>query len=186
MPRRRSPDGAPTAAQRRGGTTLTPTSGNPPSGGEEGTEPGLRNLPGQLRKRYTRQLQPPWHYHRKPCVLRPPAESAEPSTAALERCSGCTDFLIERRKRLRIGDRRGAGHPRSGLFYCLLPWDVAGCESPERVCAKDHLRRRNRRSHARIHRPTRPTSVTRDQLSERFPSLSTTTTVVPSSACKDS
>src|SRR5215218_8877407 len=43
MPRRRSPDGAPAAAQRRGGTTLTPTSGNPASGGEEGPEPQARN-----------------------------------------------------------------------------------------------------------------------------------------------
>src|SRR4029453_14897958 len=41
MPRRRSPDGAPAAAQRRGGTTLTPTSGSPPSGGEEGAEAHL-------------------------------------------------------------------------------------------------------------------------------------------------
>src|SRR4030095_2449022 len=43
MPRRRSPDGAPAAAQRRGGTTLTPTSGSPPSGGEEGAEAHLLN-----------------------------------------------------------------------------------------------------------------------------------------------
>jgi len=45
-----------------------PTSGNPPSGGEEGAEPGLLNPVTQLRKRYTRQLQPPSHYHRKPFV----------------------------------------------------------------------------------------------------------------------
>ena len=32
----------PAAAQRRGGTTLTPTSGNPPSGGEEGPEPNAK------------------------------------------------------------------------------------------------------------------------------------------------
>src|SRR5215207_11470925 len=43
MPRRRSPDGAPAAAQRRGGTTLTPTSGSPPSGAEKGAEPHLLN-----------------------------------------------------------------------------------------------------------------------------------------------
>src|SRR4249919_646211 len=65
MPRRRSPDGAPAAAQRRGGTTLTPTSGNPPSGGEEGPDHIRETLPAQLKKRYTRQLQPPWHYRRK-------------------------------------------------------------------------------------------------------------------------
>jgi hypothetical protein len=57
---------------------LTPTSGNPPSGGEEGPNHIRENLPAQLRKRNTRQLQPPWHYHRKPSVLRPPTESAEP------------------------------------------------------------------------------------------------------------
>jgi hypothetical protein len=69
MPRRRSPDGAPAAAQRRGGTTLTPTSGSPPSGGEEGPEPQTRNpCPTQLSRRHTHQLQPPWHYRRKPCV----------------------------------------------------------------------------------------------------------------------
>jgi Bacterial capsule synthesis protein PGA_cap len=66
---------------------LTPTSGDPPSGGEEGAEPGLRNPARQLRKLYTRQLQPPWHYHRKPCVLRPPAESAEP-------CAGQYALLV--------------------------------------------------------------------------------------------
>jgi hypothetical protein len=75
---------------------------------------------------------------------------------------------------------------KSGPFYCLLPWDVAACESPEGICGKDHLRRRNRRSRARITVQPRPISATRDQLSERFPSLSTTTTVVPSSACRGS
>ena len=50
MPRRRSPDGAPAAAQRRGGTTLTPTSGNPPSGGEEGPEPQTRNPAGAAQQ----------------------------------------------------------------------------------------------------------------------------------------
>jgi hypothetical protein len=68
----------PAAAQRRGGTTLTRTIGSPPSGGEEGAEAPLLTLPAQLRKRYTRQLQPPWHYRRRLCVLRPPAESAAP------------------------------------------------------------------------------------------------------------
>jgi hypothetical protein len=43
---------------------------------------------------------------------------------------------------------------KCGLFYCLLLWDAAGCESPEGVCGKDHLRRRNQRSPTRIHRPT--------------------------------
>jgi hypothetical protein len=38
-------------------------------------------------------------------------------------------------------------------FYCLLPWDAAACESPEGICWKDHLRRRNRRPRAQIHRP---------------------------------
>src|SRR5215216_5765373 len=50
MPRRRSPDGAPAAAQRRGGTTLTPTSGNPPSGGEEGPEPKTPNPAGAAQQ----------------------------------------------------------------------------------------------------------------------------------------
>src|SRR4030095_12888496 len=79
MPRRRSPDAAPAAAQRRGGTTLTPTSGNPPSGGEEGcgttSAKSRRHSSGD---RHTRQLQQPWHCRRKPYVLRPPAESADP------------------------------------------------------------------------------------------------------------
>jgi hypothetical protein len=57
---------------------LTRTIGSPPSGGEEGAEAPLLTLPAQLRKRYTRQLQPPWHYRRRLCVLRPPAESAAP------------------------------------------------------------------------------------------------------------
>src|SRR5215207_11328914 len=68
MPRRRSPDGAPAAAQRRGGTTLTPTSGNPPSGGEEGPDHKRETLPAQLSRRRTHRLQPPWHYRRKPSV----------------------------------------------------------------------------------------------------------------------
>jgi hypothetical protein len=77
MPRRRSPDGAPAAAQRRGGTTLTPTSGNPPSGGEEGAEPRLlkpcRRSPADaihtsFNHRGTIAGSP---------VLRPPAESAD-------------------------------------------------------------------------------------------------------------
>src|SRR4029453_16683045 len=59
------------------GTTLTPTSGNPPSGGEEGCETtSAKSRRHSSGDRHTRQLQPPWHYRRKPYVLRPPAESA--------------------------------------------------------------------------------------------------------------
>src|SRR5918995_1161539 len=68
MPRRRSPDGAPAAAQRRGGTTLTPTSGNPPSGGEEGPEPKTPNPAGAAQQTPYTPAQPPWHYRRKPYV----------------------------------------------------------------------------------------------------------------------
>src|SRR5215218_700273 len=79
MPRRRSPDGAPAAAQRRGGTTLTPTSGNPPSGGEE--EHGPR--PANARQRSSANATHASFNNRGTLagshVLRPPAESAEPS-----------------------------------------------------------------------------------------------------------
>src|SRR5215216_6091566 len=41
-----------------------------------------------------------------------------------------------------------------GSFYGLLPWEAAGCESPEGVGGKDHLRSRKRWLRARIQRPT--------------------------------
>jgi hypothetical protein len=75
---------------------------------------------------------------------------------------------------------------KCGLFYCLLLWDAAGCESPEGVCGKDHLRRRNRHRVPGYTVQPRSMSIASDQLNERLPSLSTTTTVVPSSACKGS
>jgi hypothetical protein len=50
----------------------------PPSRGEEGAEARLLK-PAQLRNART-PAQPRWDYRRKSCVLRPPAESALPST----------------------------------------------------------------------------------------------------------
>src|SRR5215218_5700631 len=77
MPRRRSPDGAPAAAQRRGGTTLTPTSGNPPSGGEEGPEPQTRNPASAAQETPYTPASTTRGTIAGSRVLRPPAESAD-------------------------------------------------------------------------------------------------------------
>jgi hypothetical protein len=77
---------APAAAQRRGGTTLTPTSGNPPSGGEEGPEPQTRNPASAAQKATRTSFNHRGTIAASP-VLRPPAESAVPPTGWLGRCA---------------------------------------------------------------------------------------------------
>jgi hypothetical protein len=116
---------------RSGEATLTPTSGNPPSGGEEGPNHKRETLPARLRRRHTHQLQPPWHYRRKPCVLRPPAESALPQSRLGER----PRLNHEDRKPVRCVQPRPARPSPCGNRHSAagrLTW--IACESTIRPC----------------------------------------------------